>query len=45
MREDAEQIIRESIAAVLPDQAVERAIHEIIIDGRIKADRMGKGIW
>lgn len=36
MREDAEQIIRESIAAVLPDQAVERAIHEIIIDERWK---------
>lgn len=32
MREDAEQIIRESIKAVLPDQAVERAINEIIHD-------------
>lgn len=32
MREDAEQIIRESIAAVLPDQAVERAINEIMMD-------------
>lgn len=36
MREDAERIIEESIEAVLPDKAVERAINEIVIDERWK---------
>lgn len=36
MWEDAERIIRESIAEVLPDQAVERAMNEILADVRWK---------
>ena len=52
MRKDAEQIIQESIAAVLPDQAVERALSEIMDDeewksrkGRVYLVAIGKAAW
>lgn len=44
MWEDAERIIQESIAEVLPDQAVERAMNEILDDAtwKNKCSRNGK---
>lgn len=52
MRNDAEKIIRESIAAVLPDRAVERALGEIMDDekwksrqGRVYLVAIGKAAW
>ncbi len=45
LREDAEQIVREAIRAVLPDEAVARALRESPLSGRIVLVAVGKAAW
>ena len=45
LRNDAEQIIREAIAAVQPDAAVQRALSEMTFPGRVMLVAAGKAAW
>ena len=45
LRQDAEQITKQAIAAVLPDAAVKRALKELRCSGRILAVSAGKAAW
>jgi len=45
MRNDADQIIREAIAAVQPDAAVQRALGGMTFSGRVLAVAAGKAAW
>lgn len=45
MRDDANQIIAESIQAVLPDQAVRRALEGRVFSGRTVLVAVGKAAW
>ena len=45
LREHADQIIRESIAAVLPDAAVRRALTGMDFPGRVRLVAAGKAAW
>ncbi len=45
MREDARQIIDRSIQAVLPDEAVRRALKDRRFSGRVVLVAAGKAAW
>ena len=45
MRNDADQIIREAVAAVQPDAAVQRALGGMTFSGRVLAVAAGKAAW
>ena len=45
MRNHADQIVREAIAAVLPDAAVRRALEQISLTGRVLLVAAGKAAW
>ena len=45
LRNDADQIIREAIAAVQPDAAVQRALGGMTFSGRVLAVAAGKAAW
>ena len=45
LREDADAIIRKSIAAVLPDAAVKRALAGWTFPGRVRLVAAGKAAW
>ena len=45
MREQAYQIIDRSIQAVLPDEAVRRALRELSLSGRVVLVSVGKAAW
>ena len=45
MRNHADQIVREAIAAVLPDAAVRRALKQISLTGRVLLVAAGKAAW
>lgn len=45
LRADAETIMRESIAAVLPDAAVQRALKNCNLTGRVRLVAAGKAAW
>ncbi|MDD4310931.1 MAG: glycerate kinase [Eubacteriales bacterium] len=45
LREDCDRIVSESIAAVLPDRAVVRALQSVSLTGRIRLISVGKAAW
>ena len=45
LRNDADQIVREAIAAVQPDAAVQRALAEMTFHGRLLLVAAGKAAW
>ena len=45
LRDHADQIIREAIAAVQPDAAVRRALQEMVFPGRVLSVATGKAAW
>lgn len=45
LRKHADQIVREAIAAVQPDAAVERALKNMEFPGRVLLVAAGKAAW
>ncbi len=45
LKEDADHIIKRSIAAVLPDNAVKRALADVSFPGRVVLVSVGKAAW
>ncbi len=45
LRSHADQIIKESIAAVLPDSAVKKALDNMELTGRVVLVAVGKAAW
>ena len=45
LREDAEMIVRQAIAAVKPDAAVRRALEQVKLTGRVYLVAVGKAAW
>lgn len=45
LRKDADQIIREAISAVMPDQAVRKALMNAVFPGRVVLVAAGKAAW
>ena len=45
LREDAQVIIRRSIQAVLPDEAMRRALQGRVFTGRVVLIAAGKAAW
>lgn len=45
LRQQATQITRDAIAAVLPDAAVKRALADAGLQGRIRLAAVGKAAW
>lgn len=45
LRSDAEQIVRDAIAAVCPDEAVKRALKGLTFSGRVFLVAVGKAAW
>ncbi len=45
MREHADRIVREAIAAVQPDAAVRRAVEGMKFEGRLLLVAAGKAAW
>lgn len=45
LRCDAEKIVKRAISAVLPDEAVRRALHGLVFPGRVYLVAAGKAAW
>lgn len=45
LREDGERIVRRAIEAMLPDEAVRRALHGVSFEGRVFLVAAGKAAW
>ena len=45
LRQDAESIARGAVAAVMPDNAVRRALKNISLSGKIYLVAVGKAAW
>jgi len=45
LRRQAEWIVKQAIAGVLPDQAVRRALEEVELTGRVVLVAVGKAAW